>query len=66
MDQLVNVAKNSCMLEVKGRMSDENIIFTHDIIEAAKEINERAEYLDLFGQKILKAREDEFKKDKGC
>ena len=40
MDQLVNIAKNLYMLEVKGKMSDENIIFTHDIIEAAKEINE--------------------------
>ena len=43
MDQLVNVAKNSYMLEVKGKMSDENILFAHDIIEAAKEINERAD-----------------------
>ena len=62
MDQLVNVAKNSYMLEVKGKMSDENILFAHDIIEAAKEINERADYLDLYGRKILKAREDELKR----
>ena len=40
MDQLVNVVKSSYMLEVKGKMSDENIIFAHYIIEAAKEINE--------------------------
>ena len=40
MDQLVNVAKNSYMLEVKGKMTDENIIFAHDITEATKEINE--------------------------
>ena len=39
MDQLVNVVKNSYMLQVKGIMSDENIIFAHDVIEAAKEIN---------------------------
>ena len=62
MDQLVNVVKNSYMLEVKGKMSDENNIFTHDIFEAAKEINKRAEYLDLYGKKILKAREDELKR----
>ena len=62
MDQLVSVAKNLYMLEVKGKMSDENILFAHDIIEAAKEINERAEYLDLYGRKILKAREDELKR----
>ena len=50
------------MLEVEEKMSDENILFTHYIIEAAKEINEQADHLDLYGRKILKAREDELKK----
>ena len=34
MDQLVNVAKNLYQLEIKGTMSDENVVFAQDIIQA--------------------------------
>ena len=54
MDQLVNVAKNLYQLEIKGTMSDENVVFAQDIIQAAQDITERAEYLELYGKKFLK------------
>ena len=38
MDQLVNIAKHSYMLEIKGKISDENIIFANDIIHTTKEL----------------------------
>ena len=53
LDTLVTVAKSSYTLEHKGESSAENLAFAKEILFAAKDVEERLEYLHLYGRKII-------------
>ena len=53
LDTLVTVAKSSCTLEQKGGSSAENLAFAKEILFAVEDVEERLEYLHLYGQKII-------------
>ena len=52
LDNLVTVAKSSYTLGQQGRSSAENLAFAKEILFAAEDIEERLEYLHMFGSKI--------------
>ena len=58
LDNLVTVAKSSYTLKQQGRSSAENLAFAKEILFAA-DIEERLEYLCMFGSRII----DEYQKN---
>ena len=58
LDNLVTVAKSSYTLKQQGRSSAENLAFAKEILFTAEDIEERLEYLHMFGSKII----DEYQK----
>ena len=53
LDTLVTVAKSSHTLEQKGENSAENLAFAKEILFAVEDVEERLEYLHLYGRKII-------------
>ena len=53
LDTLVSVAKRGYTLEQMGETSAENLAFAKEILFAAGDVEERLEYLHMYGQKIM-------------
>ena len=53
LDTLVTVAKSSYTLEQKGETSAKNLAFAKEILFAVEDVEERLEYLHLYGRKII-------------